>query len=35
VDEALDVDAGRVDLVGVELAGRDDDLGFGDRAVRR
>ncbi len=30
VDEAVDEDAGGVDLVGVELAGLDDDLGFGD-----
>ena len=28
--EALDKDARGVDLVGVELAGLDDDLGFGD-----
>src|SRR6185437_10595309 len=31
VDEALDEDAGCVNLVGVELAGLDDDLGLGDR----
>ena len=30
MDEALDEDAGGVNLVGVELAGLDDDLGFGD-----
>ena len=30
VDEAMDEDAGGVDFVGVEVAGLDDDLGFGD-----
>ena len=30
VDDAVDEDAGGVDLVGVEFAGLDDDLGFGD-----
>ena len=30
VDEALNEDAGRVNLVGVEFAGLDDDLGLCD-----
>ncbi len=30
VNEAVDEDSGGVDLVGVELAGGDDVLGFGD-----
>ena len=30
VDDAVDEDAGGVDLVGVHLTGLDDDLGFGD-----
>ena len=30
VNEAMDKDAGRVNRVGIELAGLDDDFGFGN-----